>query len=126
MGSVGITRRVTRAIKIYPFIYTVIYIPCMFSYLIFDEDVCTWIDTLFLMSAMNVAFMVKLSYCVKLCKWHRLQCCLPLLPQPLIFVDNHIYCFGKTSAIINVWLAVAIALLTLINIYKMSRPRRNP
>ncbi len=125
MGMVGILRRVTVTIKLYPFFYAAIYIFCMFGYLMFDEDVCTWLDTMFYMSILNVAFMVRLSYCVKLCIWHRIQCCLPLLPQPVIFIDNHIYCFGQTLAIINVWLAVAIFLLSLINIYKMTNRKKD-
>lgn len=112
MGLVEILRRVTVTVKVFPFLYALVYISAMFGYLLFDEDICTWIDTLFFMSVLNVALLVRLSYCVKLCIWHRIQCCLPLLPQPVIFVDNYIYCFGETLAIINVWLAIIIFILS--------------
>lgn len=119
MGLVEILRRVTVTIKVFPFIYALIYIAAMFGYLLSDEDVCTWIDTLFFMSVLNVVLLVRLSYCVKLCIWHRIQCCLPMLPQPVIFIDNHIYCFGQTLAIINVWLAILIFTFSLVNAYKV-------
>lgn len=119
MGMVEILRRVTVTIKVFPFLYALIYIAAMFGYMLFDEDICTWIDALFYMSVLNVALLVRLSYCVKLCIWHRIQCCLPLLPQPVIFIDNHIYRFGETLAVINVWLAVLIFTLSLINAYKV-------
>lgn len=119
MGMVEILRRVTVTVKVFPFFYALIYIAAMFGYLLFDEDACTWIDTLFFMSALNVALLVRLSYCLKLCVWHRIQCCLPLLPQPIIFIDNHVCCFGETLAIINAWLAIIIFALSLVNAYKV-------
>ena len=117
MGIVEILRKVTTTVKVFPFFYALIYIPSMFAYLVLSEDACIMLDTLFYMSVIMVVFLIRLSYCVKLCIWHRLQCCLPLLPQPIIYIDNNIYCFGKMAIIINVWLAIIIFILSLINAY---------
>lgn len=117
METIRILRKVTTNVKVFPFFYALIYIFSMFAYLVLSEDVCIMIDTLFYMSVLMAAFLVRLSFCVKLCIWHRLQCCLPLLPQPIIYIDNHIYCFGKTIAIINTWLAISIFTLSLVNAY---------
>ena len=119
MGIVTILRKVTVTVKVFPFLYALIYILAMFAYMVCSEDACTMIDAMFYMSALMVVFLVRLSYCVKLCIWHRLQCCLPLLPQPIIFIDNYVYCFGKTAIMINVWLAIIIFTLSLINAYKV-------
>lgn len=117
MGIIEILRKVTVTVKVFPFFYALIYIPSMFAYMVFSEDVCIMLDTLFYISFLTVAFLIRLSYCVKLCIWHRLQCCLPLVPQPIIFIDNYIYCFSETATIINVWLAILLFLLSLINAY---------
>lgn len=117
MGIVRILRTVTVTVKVFPFLYALIFIPSMFAYMVFSEDACIVLDTLFYMSVLMVAFLIRLSYCVKLCIWHRLQCCLPLLPQPIIFIDNYIYCFDQTAIVINVWLAIIIFTLSLINAY---------
>ena len=117
MGIVEILRKVTVTVKVFPFFYALIYIPSMFAYMVFSEDTCIMLDTLFYISFLTVAFLIRLSYCVKLCIWHRLQCCLPLIPQPIIFIDNNIYCFGQASVIINTWLAILLFILSLINAY---------
>ena len=119
MGIVTILRKVTVTVKVFPFLYALIYIPAMFAYMVLSEDACIMLDTLFYMSVLMVVFLVRLSYCVKLCIWHRIQCCLPLLPQPIIFIDNYVYCFGETAIVINVWLAIIIFDLSLINAYKV-------
>ena len=119
MGIVTILRKVTVTVKVFPFLYALIYIPAMFAYIVLSEDACIMLDTLFYMSVLMVVFLVRLSYCVKLCIWHRLQCCLPLLPQPIIFIDNCVYCFGTTAIVINVCLAITIFTLSLINAYKV-------
>lgn len=119
MGIVEIIRRTTATIKVFPFFYSLIYIPSMFAYLVFDEDVCILLDTLFYMSVLTVLFLIRLSYCVKLCVWHRIQCCLPLLPQPIIFIDTYIHSFGRNSAVLNILCAILIFILSLINAYKV-------
>lgn len=117
MGMVEILRKVTTTIKVFPFFYALIYIPSMFAYLVLSEDACTTLDTLFYMSVLMVVFLVRLSYCVKLCIWHRLQCCLPLLSQPIIFIDNNIYYFGENIVILNTWVAITLFVLSLVNAY---------
>lgn len=117
MGIVEILRKVTVTVKVFPFFYALIYIPSMFAYMVFSEDACIILDTLFYISFLTVAFLIRLSYCVKLCIWHRLQCCLPLVSQPIAFIDNYIYCFGQTSVIINTWLAILLFCLSLINAF---------
>lgn len=114
---IELLRKVTITVKVFPFFYAVIYIFSMFAYLVLRENGCIIIDTLFYASALTVALLVRLSYCVKLCFWHRLQCCLPLLPQPIIFIDNYIYRFGQAIAVINVSLAIVIFILSLINAF---------
>ena len=117
MGMVEILRNVTTTVKVFPFLYALINIPAMFAYMVFSEEACIMLDTLFYMSVLMVVFLVRLSYCVKLCIWHRIQCSLPLLPQIIVFIDNNVYCFGQNSAILNVWLAILLFALSLINAY---------
>lgn len=119
MGIVEILRKVTTTVKVFPFLYALIYIPSMFAYMVFSEDSCIMLDTLFYMSVLMVVFLVRLSYCVKLCIWHRIQCCLPLMPQIVVFIDNNIYDLGHYSVLLNVWLAIIIFTLSLINAYKV-------
>lgn len=114
---VTILRRTTSTVRLFPFLYAPVYIASMFGYLLFTESAAIVLDTLFYLSFLTVALLVRLSYCLRLCVWHRIQCCLPLLPQPLIFIDNYIYRFGETIVIINLWLAILIFTMSLVNAY---------
>lgn len=75
MGLVNILRSVTTTIKLFPFLYAIIFIASMFGYLL-GEGFSTLLDTLFYMSFLAIALLVRLSYALKLCVWHRAQCVL--------------------------------------------------
>lgn len=75
------------------------------------------IDGTIFISFIMVLFLIRLSYCVKLCKWHRLQCSLPVLPQIVDKIDVHIYEFGAYLAVVNYAVFGLIAVLSLINAY---------
>lgn len=119
MGVIDILRRVTATVKVFPFIYT-------FGILLYwliapalSETALTVIDEVVYMSAIVVLLLIRLSYCVKLCIWHRLQCMLPLLPQVAALVDEHIYEFGIYTATINYIVTLSIFALSLVNAYKV-------
>lgn len=112
-----IVKSVTTVIKHFPFYYTfglILYwlVAPLFSY----ESIST-IDNLILLSAIMVAFLLRLSYCVKLCIWHRLQCALPLLPQAIAQIDEHLYEFGVYTSIINHATIAVVFILSLVNAY---------
>lgn len=119
MGVVNILRNVTKTVKLFPFIYALIYVFNMFSYLFLNEDACILLDSLFYMSVLMILVLLRLSYCLKMCIWHRIQCCLPLLAQIVVFIDNYIYCFSSDVRYINIYLAIAIFLVSFTNAYLM-------
>lgn len=112
-----IVQRVTVTVKTFPFFYA---LGLMIFWLIaptLTYEVLTTIDSLIFVSALMVLFLIRLSYCVKLCIWHRLQCALPLLPQILAQVDEHIYEFGLYTSIINYSTIAVVFILSLVNAY---------
>lgn len=80
LAIVRILRSVTTIVKLFPFAYALVYIIVMICYYFCDDSVVTCLDQLFYLSPLFVGFMVVLSLNLKLCNWHRLQCCLPLYP----------------------------------------------
>ena len=91
IALVRILRRVTTIVKVYPFAYTLLYIYCMLVYMFGTDTTATICDQLFYTSPFMVMCAIGLSYSLKLCKWHRLECALPLLPCVTIFVDIYIF-----------------------------------
>lgn len=112
-----IVQRVTLIVKTFPFVYAF----GMISFWIVAPSlgcvVLAEIDNVMYMSAIMVVLLIRLSYGVKLCIWHRLQCVLPLLPQIVAFIDRHIYKFGLSLAITEYIAMCLTFILSLINAY---------
>lgn len=117
LALVRILRKVTKIVKIYPFVYAVLYALCMIGYLVCDDAVSVMLDQLFYTSPIVVSCNILLSYSLKLCKWHRLQCLLPMFPLIPLFVDYLIFPVSKLAFTINALTIIAILMLSLINAY---------
>lgn len=112
-----IVQRVTVTVKTFPFFYV---LGLMLYWLIapaLSIRAIMEIDGAIFLSLIMTLFLVRLSYCVKLCKWHRLQCALPLFPQIVDKIDIYVYEFGMYLAIVNYIVFGVIAILSLINAY---------
>lgn len=117
LAIVRILRKVTKIVKIYPFVYAVLYALCMIGYLVCDDFVSIMLDQLFYTSLIAVSCNIMLSYSLKLCKWHRLQCLLPIFPLIPLFVDYFIFPVSKLAFTINALTIIFLFTLSLINAY---------
>ena len=126
LAIVRILRKVTKIVKIYPFIYAVLYALCMIGYLVSDDIVSVILDQLFYTSPIVVSCNILLSYSLKLCKWHRLQCLLPMFPLIPLFVDYLIFPVSKLAFTINALTIITLFALSLINAYFVFiKPKNN-
>lgn len=112
-----VARSATNTVKAFPFFYTVFLILYWTIAPMLGKGTLSVIDSLIYFSAAMVVLLIRLSYCVKLCIWHRLQCALPLLPQAIAQVDEHIYEFGEYTAAVNYHMTKILFSLTLVNAY---------
>ena len=112
-----IVRKVTLTVKYFPFFYALGFLIFWLIAPTLSIDVITGIDGVIYISLIMVLFLIRLSYCVKLCVWHRLQCTLPLLPQIVDKIDTYIYEFGTYSVVANYAVFGVIGVLSLINAY---------
>lgn len=117
MGIVDILRRVTATVRTFPFFYAAGLLVFWLIAPALTDTLLNVIDSLIHLSAIMVVFLFRLSYCLKLCKWHRLQCALPLLPQIVEQVDRYIFKFGLYLATAEVVAMCIIFILSLINAY---------
>lgn len=117
LALIRILRKVTTIVKIYPFVYAVLYALCMIGYLVCDDIVSVILDQLFYTSPIVVSCNILLSYSLKLCKWHRLQCLLPMFPLIPLFVDYLIFPVSKLAFTINALTIMLLFILSLINAY---------
>lgn len=112
-----IIRKTTKAIKLFPFVYIVILLTILPLLSLMDIDTTILISGFIFESPLIVAFLILLSYSVKLCKWHRLQCALPLVPQIADFIDTHLIEYGEALATLNFIILLLLFVLSLVNAY---------
>lgn len=104
-------------VKVFPFFYAAGLLLFWLIAPALTDAALNMVDSTIYLSAIMVLFLIRLSYCVKLCIWHRLQCVLPLLPQIVAQVDRYIFKFGFYLATAEVVVMCIIFILSLINAY---------
>lgn len=107
------------AVQVFPFIYTALFIFLFAAYSVTEG---VWLDiidyTVFVSPAVVVAHLIY-SRMLKMCRWHRVACAIPLLPQAVDQFDLYIRELGEYS-----WIVVAATIqvtmtLFLVAIYKV-------
>lgn len=112
-------RYITLCVQILPFIYTGLYLMTMVLYLFVPESVCSILDTLFYVSPVVILGFLAESRILKLCKWHKTACILPLFPQAIVLTDSHIISLIKYEAYIVIVTPIVLCLLLLIAAYNV-------
>lgn len=118
-GLVKKLRYVTLAVQLMPFLYTVPYLITLIITSQASEELTKLFDTLFYVSPVTVCAFLVLSRLLRLCKWHRTACILPLLPQVVSFIDYYIIELTEIAAQVNIILFGSMAILLLISAYNV-------
>jgi hypothetical protein len=114
---IRILRNVTFLTKVAPFIYTFVALSCILVYVFGSEPLCTLADRLLYVSPLWVVFMFALSYTLKLCNWHRLQCALPLIPAAVACIDDYICSLSSIGVAVNYSVTILMLAVSLLNAY---------
>ena len=117
LGIVQILRKVTRTVKVAPFILAVLYMMSMIGYLLFSDTVSIILDYLFYISPSTIVILLILSKATKMCVWHRLECILPIVAMLPALVDDFILRFTNSTTVVNISTIGVIFLASLINAY---------
>lgn len=119
LKAIRILRDVTVIVKIFPFLSSLLYIIFFLAQLLFQNDVVYEMESLFYISALVIVLLIVLSYRLRLCKWHRIQCLLLFMPQVFSYIDMYVYEYGVHSAIIADIALTFILAVSVLNAYKM-------
>lgn len=123
---IGKLRSITLAVQIVPFAYSSLYIISLILYLFCPEPVLRVLDTLFYVSPTVVLMFLVESTILKLCKWHKCACILPIVPQFSVFFDFNIIELTSIEQIIAVVTPITLAALLLVAAYKVFlKPKHN-
>lgn len=124
IAIIEIARKVTSVAKFSPFVFAVAYIITMICYIFCDDATATLLDQLCYTSPLVVIMNFRLSYSLKLCKWHRLECALPMFPLIPLVIDYYIYPISRFGAIVNGISILSLIILSLVNAYFVFRRPR--
>ena len=112
-------RRITLAVQVFPFIYSV-----MFVFLFTAYSFCNgiWLDIIdyavFVSPIVVVAHLIY-SRMLMMCRWHRIACALPLIPQAVDQFDVYVYHFEHNAWVVVASTIIVTMILFLIAIYKV-------
>ena len=110
-------RRVTTAVQVLPFIYTALYILALSVYSLCGPQLQTALDSLFYVSPVCIIAFLVLSHVLKLCKWHKTACILPIIPQSVSLADYYIYPVSSLTAYLFNGTIILMSVLLLIAAY---------
>ena len=116
-GAIQILRKATATVKVAPFAFALLYLVALVVYLLFNDTIATMTDLLFYVSPVAVFFNLRMSKIFKMCKWHRLECLLPLLPIVIVFINGFGFIIPDIAVYVNWSVNLIIFLLSLINAY---------
>ena len=118
-GLIKKLRNVTLATQLMPFIYGALYILSMVIYYYGPEYASRVCDTLFYISPIVVIEFLVLSRALRLCKWHKIACCVPLIPQAVSIVDYYIIELSELAVQLNLFICIGSIVLLLIAAYNV-------
>lgn len=112
-------RAITLTVQIIPFAYTFLYILTLILYLFASDSVLAVLDTLLYISPIVVVFSLIQSRVLKLCRWHKTACVLPVAPQINILIDRYIYEFPVRAELVHISVVILMSVLLLIAAYNI-------
>ena len=110
--------RILRAVQVTPFVYSVVYVIVFAIYNFVGEQVQDYLDLLFYVSPLMVLFFLIYSYILHLCKWHKIVCVLPTIPQIVDLVDGH-YEFTQYEIMGVNATTIILSVVLIISAYKV-------
>lgn len=112
-------RAITLTVQIIPFAYTFLYILTLILYLFASDSVLAVLDTLLYVSPIVVVCSLIQSRVLKLCRWHKTACVLPVSPQINILIDRYIYEFPVRAELVHISVILLMSVLLLIAAYNI-------
>lgn len=114
---ISVVRYSTVLVKAMPFFFAFFYLTGIFSYILMPKAYIGYLDLAFYVSPMVIIYELILSKIFHLCKWHRLECVLPLSGLIPVIVDKFIIEVGAYGQLVNWIIVVAVFTISLINAY---------
>jgi len=118
-GLIRKLRSITLTVQLIPFIYSALYIVSLFIYYFGSDSASQVTDSLLYISPLAIGCFLVLSDMLRLCKWHKAACCVPLIPSAISLFDYYLIELSEIASIVGVCTIAGMILLLLISAYKV-------
>lgn len=112
-----ILKKVTNIVKVTPFVSVFFCLLTISGYFYMPEKVIRIMDMLVYSSPFHIGVLLLLSRRLMLCKWHRLQCVLPVVAAIPSVIDRTLYRLSPLAADINIIIMMVLFATSLVNAY---------
>lgn len=109
---VALLRRITLAVQVFPFVYTALFVVLFTAYSFGGGTLLDIIDYAVFVSPAVILAHIVYSFMLRLCKWHRIACALPLIPQAADLFDTYVLRLDHTS-----WLLVSVSVIVTMTLF---------
>ena len=112
---IDILRKTTRLVQLLPFAYLVVYAAVLLTEPLIPDGLYCFIDALLNEPPAVVLLFLVLSHLLKLCKWHKIACLIPMLSRVVNAFDGFVITLTQSEVItINSTLGIITILFILI------------
>ena len=120
---VSVLRRITRIVQLIPFAYLVLFATYMLLDMVTSDATMGWLDSLINITPSTTACLLFFSRLLKLCRWHKIACIIPVTSDIETFIDSNILQFTQCEvfAIDLVMLVLSVLFLLLAHKHFFSR-----
>ena len=112
---ISVVRYSTVLVKAMPFFFAFFFLVGIFCYIWMPKVYIGYLDLAFYVSPIVILYELILSKIFHLCKWHRLECVLPLSGLIPVIVDKFIIEVGAYGQLVNWIIVVTVYTQSLIN-----------
>ena len=112
-------RSITVAVQLLPFALSALYIVDLVLYLFVDDNLLDIIDSMLYVSPAVIAGFLVFSRILELCRWHRVCCIIPILPQINILIDRYVYELSEVAVTAHIVLLIVMMTLFLTSAYNV-------
>lgn len=103
--------------KVTPFVSVFFCMLTIAGYFFLPDTVIKVMDMLVYSSPFHIAVLLLLSRRLMLCRWHRLQCVLPMVAAVPSVIDRTWYSLSPVAADINIIIMLVLFAASLVNAY---------
>lgn len=109
----------TLAVQLIPFIYGGLYAVSVVVYFLGPDSLSQVMDSLLYVSPLTIVCFLALSRMLRLCKWHKTACCVPLVPNAVSLVDYYVIELSEVTLAVEFLIVGSMIVLLLISAYKV-------